>query len=99
VTSFFLAVFSVGIGTGSMLCAKRLNGEITARTVPFAALAISILLFVFANVIAALPAPQNHSQDILGVLGSPHGITVSVPFGAFSRRRFLRRAALCDSAT
>jgi acyl-[acyl-carrier-protein]-phospholipid O-acyltransferase / long-chain-fatty-acid--[acyl-carrier-protein] ligase len=76
VTSFFLAVFSVGIGTGSMLCAKRLNGEITARTVPFAALAISILLFIFANVIAALPTPQNHTQDILGILGAPHGITV-----------------------
>lgn len=76
VTSFFLAVFSVGIGTGSMLCAKRLNGEITARTVPFAALAISILLFVFANVLAALPSPQTHSLDILGILGSAHGITV-----------------------
>lgn len=76
VTSFFLAVFSVGIGTGSLLCAKRLNGEITARTVPFAALAISILLFVFANVIAALPSPQTHSRDILGILTSTHGITV-----------------------
>jgi len=76
VTSFFLAVFSVGIGTGSMLCAKRLNGEITARTVPFAALAISILLIVFSNVLAALPTPQDHSRDIIGVLSSPHGVTV-----------------------
>jgi acyl-[acyl-carrier-protein]-phospholipid O-acyltransferase/long-chain-fatty-acid--[acyl-carrier-protein] ligase len=78
VASFFLAVFSVGIGTGSMACARWLKGEITARTVPFAALAISILLLVFASVLASLPMPRDHGQTLLQVLGSPKGITVSL---------------------
>jgi len=78
VASFFLAVFSVGIGTGSMACARWLKGEITARTVPFAALVISILLLAFASVLASLPVPQDHGQTLLQVLGSSKGITVSL---------------------
>jgi acyl-[acyl-carrier-protein]-phospholipid O-acyltransferase/long-chain-fatty-acid--[acyl-carrier-protein] ligase len=84
VASFFLAVFSVGIGTGSMLCARRLNGEITARPVPFAALGISLLLLAFASVLAALPAPESHAQTLLQVIGSSKGVTVSLFLFALS---------------
>jgi acyl-[acyl-carrier-protein]-phospholipid O-acyltransferase/long-chain-fatty-acid--[acyl-carrier-protein] ligase len=78
VASFFLAVFSVGIGAGSLLCARLLNGDISARPVPFAAAGISILLLVFASVLASLPMPTEHQQRFFQVLGTPKGVTVSL---------------------
>ena len=56
--SFFLAVFSVGIAVGSLACARRLRGEITPVPVPFAALAMSALLLVFAALWRACPLPR-----------------------------------------
>ncbi|MBL8707300.1 MAG: acyl-[ACP]--phospholipid O-acyltransferase [Rhodospirillales bacterium] len=42
VVTLFLAVFSVGVGGGSILSSKLLKGEISARHVPFACLGISL---------------------------------------------------------
>ncbi len=44
-TSLILAVFSVGIGAGSVFCNKLLGGAITAKYVPASALLISVFLF------------------------------------------------------
>ncbi len=71
VASCLLGVFSVGIAVGSLACAKLLKGEITPRPVPFAALAISVLLVVFALATAAIPAPAGVGRPLLDVLAAP----------------------------
>lgn len=42
VVTLFLAVFSVGIGAGSLLCNKVLRGMVSARTVPWGALGMGL---------------------------------------------------------
>lgn len=52
VATLFLAVFSVGIGAGSMACNSLLRGEVSGRYVPAAAVgmsAVSFLLFVVSR--------------------------------------------------
>jgi acyl-[acyl-carrier-protein]-phospholipid O-acyltransferase/long-chain-fatty-acid--[acyl-carrier-protein] ligase len=77
VASFLLAVFSVGIAVGSLLCAKQLKGEITPRPVPFAALALSLLLCAFSAAAAALPPPATAGKPLLDVLVAPGALIVS----------------------
>ncbi|MBI5165818.1 MAG: MFS transporter, partial [Magnetospirillum sp.] len=50
VVTFFLTLFSLGIGLGSLLCSKLLKGEISAAPVPLAALAITVFSFDLAVV-------------------------------------------------
>ena len=49
VVTLMLGFFAVGVGAGSLLCAKLLHGEVTARHVPFAALGLSIFIWDFAH--------------------------------------------------
>src|SRR5436305_5035293 len=42
VVTLFLAVFSVGVGAGSMLCNRILRGRISARTVPWGVLGLAL---------------------------------------------------------
>ncbi len=42
IVTLFLTVFSVGIGIGSLLCGRLLDGEINAKYVPYAALGMSL---------------------------------------------------------
>lgn len=42
---FFLALFSIGIGVGSLLCNRLLKGRIEATFVPLAALGLSLFTF------------------------------------------------------
>jgi acyl-[acyl-carrier-protein]-phospholipid O-acyltransferase/long-chain-fatty-acid--[acyl-carrier-protein] ligase len=51
VATLFLAVFSVGIGLGSMACNSLLKGEVSGRYVPWAAVGISAasVLLYFAS--------------------------------------------------
>ena len=51
-----LAMFAVGIGFGSVICARVLKGEVTQRYVPFAALGISIFAWDFSGECTALAA-------------------------------------------
>ncbi len=44
VVTLFLALFSIGIGIGSMLCNKLLAGKVSARLVPWGALGISLFI-------------------------------------------------------
>ncbi|MDB5512302.1 MAG: Acyl-CoA synthetase/AMP-acid ligase [Enterovirga sp.] len=71
VASCLLAVFSVGIAAGSLLCARHLQGEITPRPVPWAGLAMSGFLTLFAFATAALPASDGVGRLLLEVLASP----------------------------
>jgi len=52
VVTLLLAFFAVGVGAGSVLCARVLKGEVTARHVPFAALCLSVFLFDFSRAVA-----------------------------------------------
>lgn len=45
VVTLFLATFSIGIGIGSLVCNKLLNGEVSAKYVPLGALGISLFIF------------------------------------------------------
>jgi acyl-[acyl-carrier-protein]-phospholipid O-acyltransferase/long-chain-fatty-acid--[acyl-carrier-protein] ligase len=79
--STFLGTFSVGIGFGSLLCARWLKGEITPRHVPFASLIISLLLFILAGLIAALPNPAGLGQGLMEILPTTSFLaTVTVLF-------------------
>jgi acyl-[acyl-carrier-protein]-phospholipid O-acyltransferase/long-chain-fatty-acid--[acyl-carrier-protein] ligase len=71
VASAFLAVFSIGIAVGSLACARHLKGEITARPVPFAGLAMTAVLLAFAMVVAALPPATLVGQSPWTVLTAP----------------------------
>lgn len=59
VVTSLLTVFSVGIGVGSIACARLLRGEVTPRLVPFAALAISVFTCDFAQASHAAGALPN----------------------------------------
>jgi acyl-[acyl-carrier-protein]-phospholipid O-acyltransferase / long-chain-fatty-acid--[acyl-carrier-protein] ligase len=65
VVTLFLAVFSVGIGVGSLLCNRLLAGEVSSRYVPMAALAMALfaLDLVFAS---------NHVVSVKGELIGVH---------------------------
>jgi acyl-[acyl-carrier-protein]-phospholipid O-acyltransferase/long-chain-fatty-acid--[acyl-carrier-protein] ligase len=59
VVTLMLADFSVGVGLGSVFCARLLRGEVSARFVPFAAIGISLFTADFA--LAAIFSGSFHS--------------------------------------
>lgn len=71
VVTLFLAVFSIGIGIGSAICSKILKGEVTAKYVPFAALAMTAFMIdlYFAS---ALVVPDGDSS-VAAFLSEPLG--------------------------
>lgn len=73
VFTLLLAFFSVGVGAGSVLCARLLHGEVSARLVPFAAIGLSVFLWDFAHAVQSAHALH----------------TASAVLGAFSGWRML----------
>ncbi|MSP00218.1 MAG: acyl-[ACP]--phospholipid O-acyltransferase [Acetobacteraceae bacterium] len=69
VMTLLLSVFAVGVGVGSIGCAKLLHGEVSPRLVPFAALGISLFCWDFAQACEAAGTLANASA----VLESFHG--------------------------
>jgi acyl-[acyl-carrier-protein]-phospholipid O-acyltransferase/long-chain-fatty-acid--[acyl-carrier-protein] ligase len=63
VVTLFLTLFSVGVGLGSLLCARLLKGEISARHVPAAALGIG----VFSLDLAWAAAGGEVGPELVGV--------------------------------
>jgi MFS family permease len=59
VMTLLLTVFAVGVGAGSIGCAKLLHGEISPRFVPFAALGISLFCWDFARAAGAAGVLEN----------------------------------------
>jgi acyl-[acyl-carrier-protein]-phospholipid O-acyltransferase/long-chain-fatty-acid--[acyl-carrier-protein] ligase len=49
VSTLLLTVIAIGVGFGSMFCARLLKGEVSPRHVPFAAIGISIFCWDFAS--------------------------------------------------
>lgn len=69
VVTLMLAGFSIGVGLGSIICARLLRGEVSARLVPYAAIGISLFTGDFA--FAAISSGALH--DVGQVLGSWEG--------------------------
>jgi len=83
VVTLFLALFSIGIGTGSLFCNKALKGEVSAKYVPFAALTMTgfIVDLYFASrgwappsgdmltSVGAFMADTNNVRIIIDLLG------------------------------
>jgi len=71
VVTLFLTTFSIGIGLGSLLCNKLLNGEITAKFVPFGALGMTLfILDLFFATSGLVPTP-GELQGIAAFLIQP----------------------------
>jgi acyl-[acyl-carrier-protein]-phospholipid O-acyltransferase/long-chain-fatty-acid--[acyl-carrier-protein] ligase len=51
VVTLLLTMFAVGIGAGSMLCARLLHGEVSAKFVPFAAFGITLFTWDFGSAV------------------------------------------------
>jgi MFS family permease len=83
VVTLFLAVFSVGVGAGSMLCNRLLRGRISARTVPWGILGLALFSI---DVWLANPAPP-----IVGAL-TPISDFLAAPALADPRRSVRDRA-------
>jgi acyl-[acyl-carrier-protein]-phospholipid O-acyltransferase/long-chain-fatty-acid--[acyl-carrier-protein] ligase len=71
VVTLLLTMFAVGVGVGSMLCARLLQGEVTAKLVPFAAFGITLFTWDFGA--AVISAGSLHLVDINAILHSPAG--------------------------
>jgi acyl-[acyl-carrier-protein]-phospholipid O-acyltransferase/long-chain-fatty-acid--[acyl-carrier-protein] ligase len=71
VVTLLLTMFAIGVGTGSILCASLLRGEVSARYVPFAAFGITLFTWDFGA--AALAASSLHLTTVGAVLQSPTG--------------------------
>ena len=71
VVTLLLTMFAVGIGVGSMLCARLLHGEVSARYVPFAAFGITLFTWDFAA--AVMAAGGLHLTTVAAILHSPTG--------------------------
>ena len=80
VATLLLTVFAIGVGIGSMLCARLLKGEVSPRHVPFAALGISIFCWDFAS--ATVAAGQ--LADTAAVLSSVQGWRMLIDLFALS---------------
>ncbi len=68
VVTLLLTMFAVGIGVGSLLCARLLNGKVSARFVPFAALFIGLFTWDFGSTVIGL-----HLADVAATVRSPQG--------------------------
>jgi acyl-[acyl-carrier-protein]-phospholipid O-acyltransferase/long-chain-fatty-acid--[acyl-carrier-protein] ligase len=69
VVTLLLTFFSIGVGAGSIGCARLLRGEISARHVPFAAFGISLFTWDFAHAAGAAGA----LPTVAAVLAAPEG--------------------------
>jgi len=69
VLTLLLAFFTIGVGVGSIICAKLLHGEVSARHVPFAAFGMSFLLWDFA----AATTAAGQLASVGDVLAGFHG--------------------------
>ena len=65
VLTLLLAFFTIGVGFGSVLCARLLHGEVSARHVPFAAFGLSFFAWDFATACQAAADQLHTIGDVL----------------------------------
>ena len=68
VVTLFLAVFSIGVGVGSMLCNRLLRGRISVRTVPWGMLGLA--LFSIDLCLASPEAPGSTALSTIGAFAA-----------------------------
>ncbi|NDC37301.1 MAG: MFS transporter, partial [Proteobacteria bacterium] len=73
--TIFFAIFSVGVGAGSIFCNRLLKGHIEATWVPVASLAMAGSMFVFY---ALLQGPTVADSSAIGFLMSGRGSGIAV---------------------
>lgn len=66
VATIFFIIFSVGVALGSIICAKLLDGEISARYAPIALLGVSIFTFLLDG--ATQLAPTGYEGYLISPL-------------------------------
>jgi len=64
--TLLLLIFSMGIGTGSLLCNRMLRGEINLTYVPYGALGIS--LFALELYFASAGSPHSNASETVGAI-------------------------------
>ena len=79
VVTLFLTLFSIGIAIGSWLCHRMLDGEVSARHVPLAALGMALFAFDLYFAIDGRVAPAALAGP-LGFLSEPHNWRVAADF-------------------
>jgi acyl-[acyl-carrier-protein]-phospholipid O-acyltransferase/long-chain-fatty-acid--[acyl-carrier-protein] ligase len=80
VVTLFLTVFSLGIGIGSLLCARLLHGEVSGRYVPLALIGISLFTWDFS-------ASCEHARGLISasaIIGTPQGWRILLDLGLLS---------------
>lgn len=76
--TLFLALFSVGLMIGSLLCNKLLNGKIHATYVPLGALAVTAFLIDLVSVAKSMSAIHNeHFLTFYEFISSFNGLRIS----------------------
>ena len=66
VVTLFLAAFSIGIGVGSVLCGRLMQGEVSARYVPLAAFGMAVFSLDLA--LASMNSVPPAGGELLGVV-------------------------------
>jgi acyl-[acyl-carrier-protein]-phospholipid O-acyltransferase / long-chain-fatty-acid--[acyl-carrier-protein] ligase len=80
IVTYFLALFSIGVGIGSMVCEKICKGDVKLGTVPIGAFGMTLFLFDLFLV----GVPELQFQSISQVLNSFTGIRISLDMLLFS---------------
>ena len=75
VMTLLLSVFAIGVGAGSIGCARLLHGEVSPRFVPFAALGISLFCWDFAH---ACTEAAGDLANAAAVVGSFQGWRIGI---------------------
>ncbi|MEJ0019461.1 MAG: acyl-[ACP]--phospholipid O-acyltransferase [Acetobacteraceae bacterium] len=69
VLTLLLTVFAVGVGAGSIQCARLLHGEVSPRLVPFAAIGISVFCWDFASAAGSADAIASARDALTSLAG------------------------------
>ncbi len=75
VVTVFFAIFSIGVGVGSLLCNKILKGEIVATWVPMASIGMAVGLFLFWLCLGFAAGQIVSPIDLLTTF---HGILIAI---------------------
>lgn len=76
--TFFLALFTIGIGTGSIICEKLSSDRLETGLVPLGA--IGMTLFAFDIFLAGVPYDPSAPIGIARFIGMPGGIRIFIDF-------------------
>lgn len=82
VVTYLLALFSVGVAAGSLLCEKLSFRQLELGLVPLGSLGITVCLAVTALLLE--PEGRLHGVTVGGLIRTAHGIQVSLALGAFA---------------